>query len=308
MDFPSDLSELVVFAAVAQTTSFTRAGELLGKDASSVSRAVTRLETRLSAVLVLRSTHGLQLTESGYAVYEHCQRMLDAAKAAEAAADALQSEPMGLLRVNAPLTFGLKHLSPHLPLFMTRYPKIRLDISFSDRYVELEARNFDLAVRICRRDDTSVLKSRRLAVDRRVLCASPDYFRRHGKPEKPEDLAGHECLLYTHDLAQTAKEEWWFQRDGKPFTVTVSGKFRTDTGEPLRHAAIQGFGIVQMPCFLAGEDLKKGALERILPEYDFEYRDICAVFPDNKRPSRKLTVFLDFLSEQIGKGKPYWEP
>lgn len=308
MDFSADLSELVVFAAVAQTTSFTKAATLLGKDSSSVSRAVTRLESRLDAVLVLRSTQGLRLTESGHAVYEHCQRMLDAAKAAEAAVDVLQREPCGLLRINAPLTFGLKHLSPHLPLFMARHPKIRVDISFSDRYVDLETRDFDLAVRICRRDDTSTLKSRKLAVDKRVLCASPDYFRRYGRPERPEDLASHACLLYTHDLAQTAQEHWWFQRDGKPFMVTVNGKFRTDTGEPLRHAAVQGLGIVQMPCFLAGEDLKKGALERVLPEYEYEYRDICAVYPENKRPSRKLTVFIDFLIEQIGKEKPYWEP
>lgn len=302
------LSDLGIFAVVARSENFSVAARELSVNASTISKAVTRLEARLGTQLVARGTRNVSLTQTGQEVASFCSRIVAEAEAVDRHVSTVVSEPHGVLRINAPLTFGLRHIASHLPDFARLHPKITIDVTFSDRYIDLIEHGYDLAIRIVRSDEDSALRGRFLARDRRVVCASPGYLRQFGVPQTPEDLRNHRCLLYSHDLRQPLRERWWFHRDGQRLPIEVAGCFRADTGEPLLHAALAGLGIVQMPCFLAGEDIKKKALQIVLSEFEEpDYRKLYAVYPHTHRPSPRLTTFINYMVERIGK-QPYWEP
>ncbi|MCW5731549.1 MAG: LysR family transcriptional regulator, partial [Alphaproteobacteria bacterium] len=190
-----NLMAMAVFARIVEAGSFTAAARRLGMSKSAVSKQVSRLEEALGTRLLNRTTRRLSLSQAGLAFHEHCARILAEAQAAEEAVQSLQAEPRGLLRVNAPMSFGILHLAPAIPDFLARYPGLRVDMDLADRYVDLVAEGFDLAIRIGRLEDSSLI-ARRIAPARRVVCGTPDYFARHGVPAEPADLARHNCLLY----------------------------------------------------------------------------------------------------------------
>ncbi|HYG88192.1 MAG TPA: LysR family transcriptional regulator [Azospirillum sp.] len=296
------LDDMLAFIKVVDTKSFTAAAERLNLSKSVVSRRIAELENRLGARLLNRTTRKLSLTEVGQAFYDRCTRIVSDLDEAERAVADLHAAPRGRLRVNAPLSFGLLHLTPAIADFMQRFPAIEIDIDLNDRYVDLIDEGYDVAVRIGRLRDSSLI-ARRLAPNRRVLCASPAYLEKHGTPMAPEDLAQHSCLLYTN---VPAAEQWQFRVGGETRSVRVSGTLRANNGDILLAAAIAGHGIVVSPTFMCGEALASGALQAVPLEGYTSESAVYAVYPQNRHLSPKVRAFVDFLAARFGP-EPYWD-
>ncbi|RUQ68177.1 LysR family transcriptional regulator [Azospirillum doebereinerae] len=296
------LDDMLAFIKVVDTKSFTAAADRLNLSKSVVSRRIGELENRLGARLLNRTTRKLSLTEVGQAYYERCTRILADLEEAEQAVADLHAAPRGRLRVNAPVSFGVMHLAPAVAEFLERYPSIEIDMDLNDRYVDLVDEGYDLAIRIGRLRDSSLI-ARRLAPARTVLCASPAYLLAHGTPRTPEDLANHRCLIYTN---LPTPDVWPFQVGGETRNVRVSGPLRGNNGDLLREAAIAGIGIVLSPTFLCGDALASGRLLSFLAEHVPSEASVNAVYPQNRHLSPKVRVFVDFLVERFGP-RPYWD-
>ena len=269
-----NLTGMAVFARVVEHESFTAAARELALSKSAVSKHVSRLESRLGARLLNRTTRRLSLTEVGRVFYDRCQRIVEEATEAEQAVMRLHAEPRGTLRLNIPHTFSTMHVSPALPQLMERYPEIGIDLDLDDRMVDMVEEGYDLAIRIARLPDSSLI-ARKLAPLRVAVCASPDYWRQHGRPARPEDLKQHNCLNYKYLLTRDA---WQFH----------------------------GPGVYMAPTFIIGKDLQDGRLEEVLREHMGPDRDIYAAYPETRHLSAKVRVFIDFLLERFGP-EPYWD-
>lgn len=297
------LDDMLAFIKVVDTRSFTSAADRLGLSKSVVSRRIAELENRLGARLLNRTTRKLSLTEVGQAFYDRCSRILADLEEAERAASDLHAAPRGRLRINAPVSFGLMHLGPAVSTFLERYPQIEIDIDLNDRYVDLVEEGYDLAVRIGRLRDSSLI-ARRLAPARLVVCASPAYLERAGTPVTPDDLTRHNCLIYTN--VPTA-EQWVFAVDGgETRSVRVSGNLRSSNGDLLKAAALAGAGIVILPTFMCGDALAAGTLKCLLLHAYASASAVYAVYPQNRHLSPKVRVFVDFLAGRFGPN-PYWD-
>lgn len=296
------LDDMLAFIRVVEARSFTAAAERLGVSKSVISRRLTDLENRLGARLLNRTTRRLSITEVGQAFFERCVRIVADLEEAERAVADLHGEPRGILKVNAPMSFGLLHLAPAIVRFLERHPAVEIDIALNDRYVDLVDEGFDVAVRIGRLRDSSLI-ARRLAPNRRVVCASPAYFARHGEPVVPEDLTRHNCLIYTNI---PAAEQWQFRIDGAIRSVRVSGNLRANNGDVLREAAIAGAGVIVLPTFLVGDALVRGDLICVLSAFAADDSTVNAVYPHNRHLSPKVRAFVDFLAARFGP-EPYWD-
>ncbi|MBP2315809.1 LysR family transcriptional regulator [Azospirillum soli] len=296
------LDDMLAFIKVVDSKSFTAAAERLNLSKSVVSRRIAELENRLGARLLNRTTRKLSLTEVGQAYYDRCTRILADLEEAEQAVADLHAAPRGRLRVNAPVSFGILHLAPAVAEFLERYPSIEIEMDLNDRYVDLIDEGYDLAVRIGRLRDSSLI-AKRLAPNRQVVCASPAYLEKHGTPQTPEELSNHNCLIYTN--VPTA-EQWQFRVGDQTRNVRVSGSLRANNGDLLREAAIAGVGIIVMPTFLCGDALAKGELQCLLLDYYATESNVYAVYPQNRHLSPKVRAFVDFLAERFGP-KPYWD-
>lgn len=284
--------ELSAFVAVVDAGSFVGAGEALRISKAAVSRCVQDLETRLGARLLQRTTRRLSLTEAGRAYYARARQLLADLDEADGAVGAVTGQPLGTIRINAPLSFGVLHLAPLWGEFMARYPGIELDITLSDRLVNLVDEGYDLAVRITRLQDSSLV-SRQLAGTRILMCASPDYLARHGTPATLAEVAGHAVIAYSYSQSG---DIWRFTRsDGVEEEVATRPRLRANNGDTCRAAALAGQGIVLQPTFLVGDDLAAGRLLRVLPAYSVPV-GIHAVYPSRKHVSLKLRVLLDYLA------------
>ena len=298
-----DLSAMAVFARVVEMESFSGAARALGLSKSAVSKRVGRLEDRMGLRLLNRTTRRLSLTEAGAAFYQGCRRVVAEAEAAERAVSRLASAPRGRLKVNAPMSFGVRHLAPALPDFMARYPELNVDLTLNDRVVDLVEEGFDLAIRIARLAESSLI-ARRLAPNRLVLCAAPTYLTAHGAPRSIEDLKGHECLLYSY---QAAGDVWRLCGPGGERRLAVTGRLRINNGDALLAAALGGLGVALLPCFICGQDLRAGRLIQVLPAWSGPADTaIAAVYPASRNLSPKVRVFVDFLTERFS-GTPYWD-
>jgi DNA-binding transcriptional LysR family regulator len=297
-----NLSAMIVFARVVEARSFSTAARQLGLSKSTVSKHVSRLEDRLGARLLNRTTRRLSPTEVGLAFYERCTRIAAEVEEAEAAVTRLHSAPRGTLKVNAPMSFALAHIAPAIGQFLGEHPELTVDISMSDRFVDLIDEGFDLAVRIADLPDSSLI-ARRIAPNRRVACAAPAYLERHGTPTTLEELADHNCLIYTYP---TPHQTWRFVRDGDEHTARVSGSFLANNGDVLLTAALDGLGIAVLPTFIVGDEIKTGRLQAVLTDYQLPETSVYAVYPHNRHLSAKVRAFVDFLSERFGP-TPYWE-
>jgi len=295
---------LEAFVKVAETQSFSQAARRLRTSKSAVSRNVGALEAELGARLFNRTTRSLNLTEAGRAYLERVTRILADLEGADQALGELQAKPRGRLMVSAPMSFGFLHLAPALPEFLARFPEVEVDLSLGDRFVDLVDEGFDCALRIGALPDSSLM-ARRIVPIRRALCASPDYFRRRGTPQAPEDLRSHECLRKSN-VART--QEWRFvDEHGKATLVAVSGRISANNGDALRVMALAGFGVAQLPTFIVGADLKAGALVSALDRFIPQDLAMSAVYPHSRHLSPKVRAFIDFLVERFGK-RPYWDP
>ncbi|MPY71321.1 MAG: LysR family transcriptional regulator [Alphaproteobacteria bacterium] len=298
----ADLDGYAIFAAVVEAESFTGASRALGLSKSAVSKAVGRLEDRLGARLLNRTTRNLSLTEAGAAFHARCLRILAEVEDAECEAAQLTAAPRGTLRVNASVTFGTLHLAPVIPDFLARHPGIRADISLADRYVDLVEEGVDVAIRIGRLRDSG-LRARWLAPLRQIVCASPGYWDAHGRPERPRHLAGHNCLTYAY---LSTGDTWHFDGADGAETVRVSGTLHSNNGDMLRSAALSGLGVVLEPSFILWKDLAAGTLEAVLTDWTVPAGGIFAVYPPGRYMPAKLRVFIDFLAGRFGE-TPYWD-
>jgi DNA-binding transcriptional LysR family regulator len=299
----NQLDSMALFTRVVEAGSFSAAARETGQSKSAVSKRIARLENRLGVRLLNRTTRRLSLTEPGRTFYDGCRRMVSEAEAAEREVLYLSGAPRGTLRVNAPMSFGALHVAPALGEFMRRYPELSVDLVLDDREVDLVEEGFDVGVRIKVLADSSLV-ARRLAPSRRVVCAAPGYLQAHGTPEAPEDLLRHGCLFYSY---QAAGRLWRFRGPPGDRHVRVSGRLTANNGEALLAAALAGMGLIFMPTFIAGEDLRAGRLRWVMREWnDAEDVSIHAIYPASRNLSPKVRVFVDFLAGRFGTD-PYWD-
>jgi len=298
-----NLADVAVFVRVVERGSFTLAADELELSRAVVSKYVSRLEERLGARLLHRTTRRLSLTEAGAALFEASRGALERIEEAEGAVAQLQSEPRGRLRVSAPMSFGILHLGPALTEFAREHPRVTLDVRLDDRFVNLIEEGVDVAVRIGALTDSSLV-ARKVATTRSVVCAAPAYLAEHGEPEAPEDLAAHNCLLYSY--LSTANVWRFTGPDGRDIPVAVNGSIRINNGIVIADAAVAGQGIVLAPTFYVAPLLRDGRLRRILANYRLPELGIHAVYPQRDHVPPKVRAFVEFLAKRFGR-KPEWE-
>ena len=284
--------EMKTFAAVVDGGSFVQAADALEMSKPAVSRHVAELEQRLGVRLLHRTTRKLSLTQEGHAFYGRCKTVLADVEVAEAEVSAKSIVVSGLLRINVPVSFGLLHLAPLWPAFMSKYPDVVLDISLADRVVDLVEEGYDMAVRIASLPSSSLV-SRKLASTRMVLCASPAYLKKHGKPKHPSELAGHAVLSYS---LLSVGDRWEFEGAEGKVSVTVNPSMRTNSGDTCRAAALKAKGVILQPSFLVGDDLRSGALIELMPQYRSMAFGVYAIYPTRQYVSPKVRALVDFLS------------
>ncbi|HSF77673.1 MAG TPA: LysR family transcriptional regulator [Steroidobacteraceae bacterium] len=285
--------EMQAFAAVADAGSFVRAAEALQVSKTAVSRLIGDLEARLGVRLLHRTTRRLSLTAEGEVFHARCKALTADVEEAEAEVTARAGEAVGQLRLNVPVSFGLMHLAPLWPAFLQQHPKVTLDVTLADRIIDLVDEGYDLAVRIAQLPASSLV-SRKIASTRLVLCASPDYLRRHGEPSHPADIARHTVFTYT--LLATG-DTWNFEGPDGPVEVKVTPRLRSNNGDTCCAAALQHQGIVLQPSFMVSHHLRAGALVEVLPQYRSLELGVYAVYASRRHVTPKVRVVIDFLVE-----------
>jgi DNA-binding transcriptional LysR family regulator len=294
---------LAAFVSVADLGGFTAAAKELGVAKATLSRLVARLEADCGVVLLARTTRKLALTEAGERVLAHGRQMLAEADAAIEAATESREAPRGRLRVAVPLSWSLRYLSPVLPLFLARWPDVRLELSLEDRAVDLITEGYDAAIRIRRMEDSS-LTARKLAPVGHRIVASPAYVAKFGAPERPEDLSRHACLIYSN-LASGAV--WRFTGpDGQAVEVRVDGRASSNNFDVFEPLLLAGEGIALAPDFICWQGIKDGSLVALLPDWSMPMLDLHLLTPPGRSMPRRLRVFSDFLYEQFGGGRAPW--
>ena len=297
------LQAMRVFTAVVETGSFSRAAEQLHLSATAASRHVAELEKHLGAQLLQRSTRRIHLTEIGANYYDRCRLILADVEEAETQASTSESQPKGLLRISLPHSFGLRYVAPLIPEFSRRYPELQLELSFSDRRVDLVEEGIDMAIRITGDLKTSLV-ARKLAPVRMACCAAPSYLAAHGTPSTPEDLSRHNCITYSY--AQNANA-WTFIQEGKAQEFPVKGHLRSNSGDLGRLAAIDGLGITTLPEFLVCNDLRSGALMPLLAAYPIPAINVYAVYLPGARRAARIKAMVEYLWDAMGRGHPPWQ-
>jgi DNA-binding transcriptional LysR family regulator len=296
------LAEMAVFSRVVAAGSLSAAARELGLSPAVISRRLAALESRLGVRLINRTTRSLHLTDEGANYYDTCARLLSEIEEADAAVSAGRVEPQGPLKVALPASFGHQHIAPLIPQFAARFPKVQLALSLSDRNVNVIEEGFDLAIRIADLADSS-LAARKLAPNRRVVCASPEYLRRHGMPRAPQDLVGHNCLT-TNDFAMN----WEYKGPrGEPGIIRVSGRYACDNWEVLREWALAGLGVALKSTWDVRRHLEDGSLVALCPGYTFDTDvAIYAVYPHRRFLPAKTRALIEFLADSFGP-EPYWD-
>jgi DNA-binding transcriptional LysR family regulator len=297
------VTSMQIFVRVAALGSFSAAARALNLSQTMVTKHVAALEERLGVKLLHRSTRRLTLTEGGRDYLTACERILAEIEEAEASASLDRIEPRGTLRLNVPLTFGFRHIAPALPEFNRLHPDVSFDLGLADRFVDLIEEGWDLAIRIGRLKDSSLV-ARRLAPCRTVVCAAPSYLKEHGTPRTLEDLARHNCLGYTLPSAAGANR-WTFGTEGE-IVVPVQGNLRANNGDALLAAAVAGQGLIYQPTFIVRDSLREGALVQVLGAYATQEFGIHAVFPSGRQAPAKVRAFVDFLARRFAP-EPEWD-
>lgn len=292
--------EMRVFAAVVEAGGFTAAAARLGMSKAAVSRHVAELEERLGVRLLHRTTRRLSTTAEGELFHARCRELLDRLEEAEAELGSGCTTAQGVARANVPLSFGLMHLAPLWPQLLERHPGLELDVSLSDRVVDLVDEGYDLAVRIGQLPASSLV-SRRLASTRLVACAAPAYLATHGAPARPAELARHAVIGYS---LFASGDTWSFSGPTGEETVKVQPRMRTNNGDTCRAAALAGQGIILQPSFMVGADLAEGRLVELMPGWRSIALGIYAVYPSRKFLAPKVRVIIDFLVEAFAD--PPW--
>jgi DNA-binding transcriptional LysR family regulator len=300
------------FVAVADKGGFAKAAREAGAATSSITRQVDALEEHLGAILLNRSTRSVTLTSAGETYYLEAVRILSDLDEANRIVSELTGPPRGLLRASLPVAFTRLHIAPIVSEFLKSCPGVELELVITDSVVNLVEDRIDLVIRIGSLESSSLI-ARRLAPNRRVLCASPKYIREHGEPRVPADLAKHNCLTFSYS---SGDRTWRFAKGGRDEQVRVRGNLRANYSETLREAALAGLGLILMPTWLIGGDLGQGGLRAVLTEWQADVgrqagagrRDggIYALYLADRRTSTKVHAFTEFLATRFGS-PPYWD-
>lgn len=288
---PNLLDGMAVFVGVVNTGSFTAAAQALGHSTSYVSKEITRLENRLGSRLLNRTTRTISLTDAGRAYYERSSQIVIDAENAERSISQLQEKPSGLLRINAPGSFGSNYLLDVLPQFMHRYPEVKLEVEFNDRLIDVVAEGYDVVIRVGEIKDSNLV-ARKFTSSRAVVVASPDYIKRKGCPKLAEDLVHHDCIAYS--LLPTPTQ-WSFHKEGIRTNVTVDPRAMCNSAEIEVAMVTQGIGITRLPLFTCEQEVASGDLQIILEDYDQIKYDVYAVYPHRQYLTAKVRAFVDFV-------------
>jgi len=294
-----DLVDVLAFVRVVDTGSFARAAERMGLSKPVLSRRVARLEGQLGARLLTRGARGAQPTDIGQAYYARAAAILADLEAAQEVVAEAVTQVAGPIRLTAPLSFGISYLAPALADFAGLHPAVELDIEFEDRTVDLVGGGYDLAVRIGKLEDSSLV-ARRIAPVRKAVIASPAYLDAHGRPGRPADLAGHSVLLY-------GNEQWRFRIGERWEAVRVQARMRANNGEMLRAAAEADLGICMLPSFIAAPAIEAGRVEVLLRDFPVEEGALHAVMPPGRAVTARVRALVDFLVARFGP-EPAWDP
>ncbi|MFC5387265.1 LysR family transcriptional regulator [Aquamicrobium segne] len=292
-----------MFAAVMETGSFTAAAERLGTSSGQASKLVSRLEGELGVRLLARTTRAVSPTEAGQAYFDRLRPLLDEYDNLDAAVRDASQTPRGRLRVTAPMSFGTMEIAPALNAFAVLFPEIELDVSFSDRVVNLVDEGYDMGIRVGRPDDSSMI-ARKLCDVRIVVIGSPDYLERQGEPKTPDDLTRCDCII---DSNFRDPGRWRFQNaDGREIVVPVRGRIRYSNAEACLKAAELGLGFACVPSFIAGDAIRAGRMRQVLREFEAPPYTIHALYPHSRHLAAKVRALVDFLGARY-RGTPVWE-
>jgi len=286
---------LRTFIAVAETGTFTAAAERLGITPQLASKYVRALEDQLGSQLFVRSTRSVRLTETGAACRERCLRLIEDFDDLSADIRQEHREPQGRLRISAPSTFGEKYLVPLLPDFTELYPKVLIDLDLTDRFVNLVEEGYDVALRIGMLEDSSLI-ARRITSSPVLICASPEYLGRHGRPETPDDLANHRCVV---DANFREKDIWPFRLDGVLTKVKVNEAIRVNSANAVQSLLLSHAGIGLCPAYVVEESVQSGALVRLLENYQVAELGVYALYLENRYLSAKIRAFVDLLAKRL---------
>lgn len=294
----ANLNEILVFMAVVDEGSFVAGGQAMGLTRSAAGKAVTRLEDRLGVRLLNRTTRALSLTDEGRVFYEHGLQILAAVDDAEASVAGRHGTPRGVLRLTVPDAFGRLVVLPLLKKYLETWPDIQVEVNLTDRQADIVEEGFDLAVRIGEAPPDTRLVSRAVAKYKALLCASPAYLAGRGVPRRIDDLAAHDCLIFS---SRNRRQSWRFRGDdGTWVKAQGRSRLRLDSGEALRNAAVAGLGIAFLPDFLVAEDLAAGRLRQVLPELEVGDVKIVTIYPSRRHLEPRVRRFIDLMIQELG--------
>ena len=296
------LTSMRVFLQVARLGSFSLAAEQLQMSKAMVSKHVSYLEEQLNVRLLNRTTRHISLTEYGIMYRDRVEVILEELEQTEQVVAKMSAEPGGTLRIMAPTSFGSFHLTRAIARYRKKYPKVNIDLMFTGKTPDFIGEALDLAIRIGHLKDSNQI-ARKLSQSRLVVCGSPEYLDERGIPVIPRDLEAHNCLVFS---PRSPLGAWPFTDKGEPITVRVKGDVRANQADALRIAAIQGCGLIQIPTYMVGLDLKAGRLKVVLEEFEPPARPIYAVYLHRNNLSAKVSTFVDFLYD-LYNPVPYWE-
>jgi DNA-binding transcriptional LysR family regulator len=289
------LGAMEMFVRIVETGNFSAVARQLGTTQPTISKQLTALEKQLQTRLLNRSTRSLSLTEAGATYYERCRRIIDEVHEAEGALGRLQSALTGTLHVNGSIALGQIFVAPLVLKFQRQYPGLAIELSLSDRYIDLVEEGVDVAVRVGRLADSNLV-ARRLGSTRRVLVATPAYLAAHGTPQRPEDLVHHSCLLYAY---LSTGNEWAFNGPEGEIRVRVHGNFKANNGDVIRQALLANVGVAMSPDWLIHDKLESGEVVTLLPQFAPPPLEISAVYPSGRHVSTKVRTFIEFLQNEF---------
>jgi DNA-binding transcriptional LysR family regulator len=291
-----------VFVEVAERGSLTRAAEQLDMSVAMVSRYLASVEEWLDARLLHRTTRRVSLSEAGQEALARCRQLLELSEEVETVAGNQRREPAGRLRVSTSPSFAEAQLTAVIVEFQRRNPRVEVELIVADRVVDLVEERIDLSVRISNTVDEQLV-ARPLAVCRSVLCASPAYLKRHGRPRRAEDLADHRCITHAHGN----RAEYRLSHQGRSVTVVAQGTFSSNETAVLRQAALAGAGIAMLPTYYVGDDLRRGTLVRLLADHEPQPLSVQAVYLSRRYQPQALRVLVDWLAQRFGGETAPWD-
>ena len=289
------LTAMTAFVRCVERGSFSAVGREMHLTQPTVSKLIASLERHLGGRLFARSARPVALSGEAERFYQQCRAIIEAVETAEASFKTSREEIAGVLHIASSVSFGRMQLMSRMRAFMRRYPSLRIALQLKDRAVDIVEQAIDVAFRVGELEDSNLI-ARRVGTAQRVTVGTPDYFRRHGEPRRPEDLKAHNCILYT---GLASRDVWPYVRDGRAYPVRVSGSFQTNSGEAVRSATLAGIGIVLAPVWLFGEDIRAGRVKLVLTDYRPKPLPIHVLSPQNRRNSAKVKACADFFQAEF---------